>query len=120
MKSIEATDELTVKFTLCSPDPAFPAKIAFSSFGIQPAEWIEQNKGGGEGSALLEHPVGTGPYMLKEWKRGDSLIMSAFPDYWGDKAKSPTLVFRWSAEAAQRKLELRLGQRGWHRQPWSG
>ncbi|MGC8856822.1 MAG: hypothetical protein ACP5QU_08490, partial [Anaerolineae bacterium] len=38
MKSIEAVDEFTVKFTLCAPDPAFPSKIAFSSFSIQPKE----------------------------------------------------------------------------------
>ncbi len=34
MKAIEAVDELTVKFTLCSPDPAFPYKIAGDSFAI--------------------------------------------------------------------------------------
>jgi ABC-type transport system substrate-binding protein len=110
VKSIEAVDELTVRFTMCAPDPAFLSKIAFSSFAIQPKEWLEETGGGGEGSALLEKPVGTGPYMVKEWKRGDELVFEAFADFWGaDKAKSPTVVFRWSSEAAQRLLELQAG-----------
>ena len=57
----------------------------------------------------LEKPVGTGPYKLKEWRKGDQLILEANPDYWGEKAKTDTLVFRWSPEAAQRLLELQSG-----------
>ena len=40
LKSIEAVDELTVKFTMCVPDPAFPAKAAFSAFQIVPSEYL--------------------------------------------------------------------------------
>src|SRR5690554_1254490 len=40
-QSIEAVDELTVKFTLCNPDPAFPSKVAFSAFQIYPSEYLE-------------------------------------------------------------------------------
>ncbi|MBN2550736.1 MAG: hypothetical protein JXB15_16345, partial [Anaerolineales bacterium] len=110
IKSIEAVDEYTVKFTLCASDPAFLAKVAFSPFAIQPKEWLEQTGGGGQGSQLLEKPIGTGPYVVSEWKRGDELVFTANPDYWGEeKAKTPTLVFRWSSEAAQRLLELQAG-----------
>jgi ABC-type transport system substrate-binding protein len=106
MKSIEAVDEFTVKFTLCVPDPAFPSKIAFSSFSIQPKEWLEANGGGG---ALLEKPIGTGPYYVASWERGNQLVLKRFDDYWGEKAKMPTLVFRWGTESAQRLLELQSG-----------
>jgi len=37
-KSIEATDQYTVTFTLCKPDAAFLSKIAFSPFAIYPEE----------------------------------------------------------------------------------
>ncbi len=46
--SIEAVDELTVKFTLCYPDPAFPSKVAFAAFAIQSSEYLEQTGGGGD------------------------------------------------------------------------
>lgn len=107
MKSIEAVDELTVKFTLCTPDPAFPFKIAGDSFAILDADYLNQT--GGDSNAISENPVGTGPYKLKEWKRGESITFEAFADYWGDRAQTPTAVLRWSKEAAQRLLELQAG-----------
>lgn len=106
-KSIEAVDESTVKFTLCNPDPAFPSKVAFSVFAIQDKEYLDANKG--DSVALGEKANGTGPYKLVEWKKGDSIIYEANPDYWGEKAKVKNLVFRWSDQSAQRFLELNSG-----------
>jgi peptide/nickel transport system substrate-binding protein len=106
IKDISALDELTVQFTMCKPDPAFLAKAAFIPFGIQPKEWIEETGGTGE---LLEHPIGTGPYMLDAWNRGDSVVFKRFDDYWGDKAIAETMVLRWSTEGAARLLELQSG-----------
>ena len=108
-EKIEAVDASTVKFNLCYPDPAFLSKVALSSFGIQPKEWLEQTGGGGTESELLTHPVGTGPYVVTEWKRGEELVFTRNDNYWGEKAKSGTLVFRWSSESAQRLLELQSG-----------
>jgi peptide/nickel transport system substrate-binding protein len=106
IQSIEAVDELTVKFTLCVPDPAFPSKVAFTSVGIQPAEWLESTGGTGE---LIERPVGTGPYQLENWERGSEIVMTRNENYWGEPAKEPTLVFRWNSEAAARLVELQAG-----------
>jgi len=106
---IEAVDANTVKFTLCYSDPAFLSKIALASFGIQPAAYLKQTGGGGTGSALLTTPIGTGPYMVTQWQKGQELDLTAFPDYWGTKALTKTLVFRWSTESAQRLQELQAG-----------
>ncbi|RJP46432.1 MAG: peptide ABC transporter substrate-binding protein [Anaerolineaceae bacterium] len=109
-KSIEATDPSTVTFTLCKPDPAFIQKIAFSVFGIYPKEWLEATAGEtGRTSEGLEKPVGTGPYMVSEWARGDSITFVANPNYWGAAPEAETLVFRWSTESAARLLELQAG-----------
>jgi ABC-type transport system substrate-binding protein len=104
--SIEALDEKTVKFTLCTPDPAFPSKVAFSSFAINDAGYLEATGGGGD---LVEQPNGTGPYKLVEWRRGDQIIFERNDEFWGTPAIAPTLVFRWSAESAQRLVELQSG-----------
>ena len=109
-QSIVATDEHTVTFTLCRPDPAFLSKIAFSVYSIYPSEWIEATAGDTtRTSEGLEHPVGTGPYMVSEWARGDSITFVKNPDYWGEPAVADTLVFRWSSESAARLLELQSG-----------
>jgi len=105
-KSIEAVDEKTVKFTLCYPDVAFPAKAAFSAFAINDTAYLESTGGGGD---LIEKPNGTGPYTLAEWRRGDQMVFQRNEDYWGDKAIPATLVFRWGAESAQRLVELQAG-----------
>jgi ABC-type transport system substrate-binding protein len=107
MKSIEAVDDMTVKFTLCAPDPAFPYKIAGDPFPILDADYLKET--GGDSVKISENPVGTGPYKVKEWTRGDSITFEANADYWGEKAKTPTAVLRWSPEAAQRLLELQSG-----------
>jgi ABC-type transport system substrate-binding protein len=105
-KTIEALDRYTVKFTLCASDPAFPAKVAFSSFAINDADYLEETGGGGD---LIKKPNGTGPYILKEWREGDQMIFTRNEDYWGPKAIPETLIFRWTAESAARLLELQAG-----------
>lgn len=107
LKSIEAVDDLTVKFTLCAPDPAFPSKVAFSAMNIHPSEYLESTGGGG--AALFQNPIGTGPYMLKNWSLGSELVMERNPDWWGEFNGADTLIFRWNSEAAARLVELQAG-----------
>ena len=104
ISSIEASDQYEVTFTMCSPVPAFRQIAAFTPFGIQPEEHIEA-----EGGAPLDAPIGTGPFMLDEWSRGDQIVFSRNDGYWGDAASFETLVIRWATEGAARLLELQSG-----------
>ena len=104
--SIVATDEKTVTFTMCSPDPAFEAKAAFVVFGIQPSEHIETV---GPTGGLLDNPIGTGPFKLDKWNRGDSVVLTRNEEYWGDKPAFETLVYRWNQSGAGRLNELLSG-----------
>jgi peptide/nickel transport system substrate-binding protein len=61
------------------------------------------------GSAANEEPVGTGPYKFVSWKTADSVTLTRFDDYWGEKAKVPNLVFRTIPEAASRVIEVETG-----------
>jgi ABC-type transport system substrate-binding protein len=106
-KSIEAVDELTVKFTLCNPDPAFASKVAFSAFAIQDKGYLEYYEG--DSVKMSEKPNGTGPYYVKEYVQGDHITFESNPNYWGEKAKIKTVIFKWSTESAQRLLELQSG-----------
>jgi ABC-type transport system substrate-binding protein len=99
-------DEFTVKFTMCVPDPAMPAKAAFSAFQIHPSEYLEATGGGGE---LVEKPIGTGPFMIESWNRGENVVLTRFEDYWGEKALAPSAIFRWTAEGPQKLIELQAG-----------
>ena len=104
VEKITALDEFTVEFDLCGPHPAFLAQMAFIVFGIQSEESLEAS-----GGAPLDSPVGTGPYSLQEWVRGDSVIYARNNDYYGTVAPHETLVLKWSTESAGRLLELQSG-----------
>ncbi|MGQ0848139.1 MAG: ABC transporter substrate-binding protein [Actinomycetota bacterium] len=101
---IKANSPTQVTFSMCKPVPAFPEIVAFTSFGIQPAEHIEATRG-----SPLDNPIGTGPFVLDAWNRGDSIVFQANQDYWGTPPAFQTLVFRWATESAARLLELQSG-----------
>ncbi|MBM3143670.1 MAG: peptide ABC transporter substrate-binding protein [Chloroflexi bacterium] len=109
IKSIKALDEFTVEFSMCKPDPAFLAKAAFTPFGIYPREWLESYANTEGKETLLSHPVGTGPFYLESWNRGDSVVFKRFDGYYGDKSPYETLIFKWATEGAARLLELQAG-----------
>ncbi len=106
LKSIEATGDHEVVFTLCEPDPPFLAKIAFSSFGIHDADYLVANA---ETGALIDQPNGTGPYKLADWRKGEEIILEANADYWGDAPITPNVVVRWQADPTQKLVELQSG-----------
>jgi ABC-type transport system substrate-binding protein len=112
LKSIEAVDDLTVKFELCNPDPAFLSKIAFSAFAIDDSDYLAT---AGLDGTIVDNPNGTGPYRLGEWRRGSEMIFEAFEDWWGadvlseGPVLSDTVVLRWSSEPGQKLLELQSG-----------
>jgi peptide/nickel transport system substrate-binding protein len=106
IKRITAVDRLTVRFDLCSSDVAFLPKIAFSSFGIQDADYLAAHA---PDKSYLTAPNGTGPYKLDTWEKGQRLVFTANDNYWGEAAKTPTLELRWSETAAQRLVELQSG-----------
>jgi ABC-type transport system substrate-binding protein len=101
-----AVDRLTVEFQLCNPDVAFLAKIAFSAFGIQDADYLAAHA---PDKSYLDQPNGTGPYKLDEWDKGNRIVLSAYDGYWGDAALTPGLEFRWSDQAISRWTELQAG-----------
>src|SRR3954471_2517452 len=105
---MEAVDASTVKFTLCAPAGAIPAKVAFSALQIEPSEYLEK-AGGTKGGDLVNKPIGTGPYVLKQWDKGSQIVLEANPNYWGDKPLAKTVVFQWNPESAQRLVQLQSG-----------
>ena len=103
-KTMEEVDPYTVKFTLCHPDPGIPAKVAFSTFGIQSADHLKETKG-----APLDNPIGTGPYKLEKWDKGNEIDFTRNDNYWGDKPIESSVILRWNSESAARWNELQAG-----------
>lgn len=50
-------------------------------------------------SDLANKPVGTGPYVLKRWIRGDSILLDANPTYWGKKPAMQQVTLKYFKDA---------------------
>lgn len=89
---VRALDARTVRIRMTRPLTLFLIKLY--SIAIIP-------RGSGE-TALAEHPDGTGPYRLLEWKKGVSLRMARNEKYWGRKPDFASVILRLdrSPEAA--------------------
>jgi peptide/nickel transport system substrate-binding protein len=61
------------------------------------------------GDAFREHPVGSGPFQIVEWHRGEQVVVRRWDGYWGDKPTIDRIVFRVIVDARQRLVELESG-----------
>jgi peptide/nickel transport system substrate-binding protein len=52
---------------------------------------------------------GTGPFELAKWDKGSSITLERFADYWGRRADTATVVFRYFADAAALSNALLAG-----------
>jgi peptide/nickel transport system substrate-binding protein len=103
---IEAVDELTVRFTLCAPDPAFTQKLAVTNFSVNDSGWLAAAIADGSLATTMN---GTGPLELLAWEQGVQIVLSRNGSYWGDKAASERVVIQWEPESAARLVQLRAG-----------
>ncbi|MDR0569683.1 MAG: ABC transporter substrate-binding protein [Clostridiales Family XIII bacterium] len=100
ISEVVVEDPYTVKFILS--EPYAPLLVYNMTLPIVPAEADDME-------GFSEHPIGTGPYVFKEWSRNSKLTMEANPDYWGEKAKTQNLVFHIVPENATRVAALEAG-----------
>ncbi len=73
---LEAVNKYTIVIRLKAPDYNMSYILAMPPAGAYAREVVEYY-----GIAIGEHPVGTGPYKLKEWRRSSKVVLEANPDY---------------------------------------
>ncbi|RIV34552.1 ABC transporter substrate-binding protein [Micromonospora radicis] len=118
-KSCTATDPTTVSLAFTRVSSKIPAALMLPSFSIHsPKALQEYDASNVSGSAddikypayATEHPTGTGPFKFKSWDiPNKTLTLERNEDYWGEKAKLKSLIFRTISDENARKQELRSG-----------
>jgi peptide/nickel transport system substrate-binding protein len=98
-----------VRFVLTRPVAPLLVDFAMPSFSIASPAAVRS-----EGPDFFRHPVGTGPYEVTEWVKDDHITLTAFPDYWGVKAKIKTVILRDIPDPSTSLLALQHGDiDGW-------
>src|SRR6476620_11432248 len=89
ISGLAVRDDSTVVVTLAEPLAIFTKMLAMPVASIVP-EHVPANFG--------EHPIGTGPWKLVEWKHDDYLLFAKNPAYFGGPPNTDTLRARIIAE----------------------
>jgi len=77
VEGLRALDRYTLQFKLASPRPRLLYTLALSSMvGAVAREVVEFY-----GEHIMEHPVGTGPFQLAEWRRSSRIVLERHPNY---------------------------------------
>ncbi|GAA1639807.1 ABC transporter substrate-binding protein [Nonomuraea maheshkhaliensis] len=97
---VEKKDDSTAVVTLKRPSNGFLYSMAtrlgamFSRTGV---------------ADLANKPVGTGPYVLSSWRRGDSIQLAANPSYWGTKPPLSAITLKYFKDATAMNNALLTG-----------
>lgn len=88
ISDIATPDDKTVSITLSSPSISFIYNLSYI--------WVVNDTA----EDLKTAEDGTGPYTLGTWKRGSSLSLDRWADYWGEAAFNKEVVFNYFTDAS--------------------
>ena len=117
LEEAKALDNTTVEFDMTRPYSIWPYTMAIT--GIVP----EHAYGPDYGS----NPIGSGRYIMKQWDKGQQVILTANPDYYGDEPEMKTQPtrrhspVRWISLTPPRHTRIRpwTDFPCWHVRPWT-
>ena len=109
VETVETPDAHTAILKLAHPSP-----VVFSFLNSYEAQIIPKHVYG-TGDILqnpkLSAPVGTGPFVFKEWKKGQYVEMTRNPDYWdAGKPYLDGIVARMVPDGASRVAAFETGE----------
>ncbi|HEX2249946.1 MAG TPA: ABC transporter substrate-binding protein, partial [Gemmatimonadales bacterium] len=96
--SVRRVDDYTVEITPTRPNRRLLQQLAHPNWSIM-----------APGTEPATKPVGTGPFQMVEYVRGDHLTVERFSGYWGQMPKLERLTFRFLPDPNTRVLALRSG-----------
>lgn len=107
IEKVSAPDDTTVVITLKEASPATLANLSMFSMAVMSKAHYE--KVGAEEHEL--GPIGTGPYVIKEWVKGEHVTLEANPNYReAGVPKTKEIIFKVVADDSARTMQLQAGE----------
>ncbi|MCC6052016.1 MAG: ABC transporter substrate-binding protein, partial [Fervidicoccaceae archaeon] len=97
---IEVIDKYTVKFVLKYPFSPFPALAAFTIFSPVPPNATD----------LDTKPIGTGPFKLESWIKGQQVVLVANKGYWRGAPKTDKVIIKIYPDPTSLRVALEKGE----------
>ncbi|MFD0689156.1 ABC transporter substrate-binding protein [Actinomadura fibrosa] len=107
VKAIDTPDPATVRLTLDKP---FAPMLDAVSMGMLPKHLLAGKKLTDPGFG--QRPVGTGPFTLKTYKRGQYAELTAFDGYYEGEPGLKRIVIKYVPDDSARLVQLRNGEVG--------
>ncbi len=79
LEGLQAIDRYTLRIRFAQPEYGFQWWLATRNLAAVAREVVEQY--GDASHRVMENPVGTGPYRLRSWVRGQKIVLEANPDF---------------------------------------
>jgi peptide/nickel transport system substrate-binding protein len=107
VQSITAVDAHTVAITLKEPFAPFLSDVSLFSNSIGSVKAFKS----ASHEEISNHPIGSGPYMLVDWKKGEQLTMRANPHYYvRGLPRTPELHIIYIPDDNTRVIALQSGR----------
>ncbi len=103
---VNKIDEYTVELVAKEPNALFLGLTAAIWFFVPPEYYGEVGLTG-----FGQEPIGTGPFMLTEWAKGDRIVLERNPNYWREGyPKLDRIIFRPITESSTRAAAIQTGE----------
>ena len=102
--TIDIIDDYTIKITTDGPQSGLLTDLCHHGNAILPAELIES------GHDFNKEPIGTGPYKVVAWNKGESIVLEAFEDYWNGAPAIKNVIWKIIPEGSSRTMALETGE----------
>ncbi len=92
---ITVVNPATIRFTPKTPFAPFLGSLATNQASVVSPGVMKHETGGDLAQAWLAgNSAGTGPFFLKEWRRGERIVLERNPNYWGARPALRQVIIR--------------------------
>jgi peptide/nickel transport system substrate-binding protein len=105
IESVRVIDEYTVRIKTKVPFAPLLSLLTYPTNGIQSPAALKRSW-----DKPLVMPIGTGPFIFKEWVPGNRLVMVRNDNYWGMNPTLSEVTFRVIPDDASRVIALEKGE----------